>query len=260
MRARKRFGQHFLNDAGVLQRITDAVALRPAQRVLEIGPGTGALTEYLAAIEGTRYTAIEIDRDLVPQLQQRFPALQVINADVLSVDLQQLLGTATDGWRVVGNLPYNISSPLILKFVHYAHSAPGSIRDMHFMLQKEMADRMRATPSTKAWGRLSVMVQLFAEVENLFDVPPSSFTPPPKVDSAVVRIRPRATVDLPAQLSTLDQILRQAFSARRKRLSNALKSLNIDWSEMQAQPNWRADDVGAAEFLQIAQWVDEHRG
>ena len=260
MRVRKRFGQHFLNDAQVLQRITDAVALRPEQRVLEIGPGTGALTEYLATTEGIYYTAIEIDRDLVSQLQQRFLKLQVINADVLNVDLQQLLGAVLDGWRVVGNLPYNISSPLILKFVHYAHSAPGSIRDMHFMLQKEMADRMRATPSTKAWGRLSVMVQLFAEVEELFDVSPSSFTPPPKVDSAVVRIQPRAAVRLPAQLSTLDRVLRQAFSARRKRLSNALKSLNIDWSVMQAQPNWRADDVGVAEFLQIAQWVDEHDG
>ena len=258
MRARKRFGQHFLHDAQVLQRITDAVALRSEQRVLEIGPGTGALTEYLVATEGTRYTAIEIDRDLVPELQGRFPGLQVINTDVLKVDLQQLLAPTTDGWRVVGNLPYNISSPLVLKFVQYAHSAPGSIRDMHFMLQKEMADRMRAQPSTKAWGRLSVMVQLFAEVESLFDVPPSSFVPPPKVDSAVVRIQPRAELNLPAQLTTLDRVLKQAFSARRKRLSNALKTLNIDWSAVEAEPQWRADDVGVAEFLQIAQWVDEH--
>ena len=125
MRARKRFGQHFLHDAQVLQRITDAVALKSGQRVLEIGPGTGALTEYLAATEGTHYTAVEIDRDLVPELQQRFTALQIINTDILQVDLQELLGPVANEWRVVGNLPYNISSPLILKFILYAHSAPG---------------------------------------------------------------------------------------------------------------------------------------
>ena len=258
MRARKRFGQHFLHDAQVLQRITDAVALKSGQRVLEIGPGTGALTEYLTTTEGTHYTAVEIDRDLVPELQQRFSALQIINTDILQVDLQELLGPVTNEWRVGGNLPYNISSPLILKFILYAHGAPGSIRDMHFMLQKEMAERMCAQPSTKAWGRLSVMVQLLAEVEGLFDVSPSSFSPPPKVDSAVVRMQPRAQINLPARLSTLDRVLRQAFSARRKRLSNALKTLNIDWSVVVAEPQWRADDVGVAEFLEIAQWVDEH--
>ena len=259
MRARKRFGQHFLSDQQVLQQITNAVALRESQRVLEIGPGTGALTEYLLAAAETDYTAIEIDRDLVPQLQQQFPALRIVNADVLDVDLDTLLIPAdAGGWRVVGNLPYNISSPLILKFVLHSYKAPDRIRDMHFMLQKEMADRLRAQPGSKAWGRLSVMVQVFAEVDGLFDVLPSSFTPPPKVDSAVVRIVPRQEVVLPVPLETLDRVLRLAFSARRKRLSNALKTLNIDWSAVQAEPQWRADDVGVSEFLQIAQWAQEH--
>ena len=131
MRARKLFGQHFLHDAQVLQRITDAVALKSGQRVLEIGPGTGALTEYLTTTEGTHYTAVEIDRDLVPELQQRFAALQIINTDILQVDLQELLGPVTNEWRLVGNLPYNISSPLILKFILYAHSAPGSLSLIH---------------------------------------------------------------------------------------------------------------------------------
>lgn len=259
MRARKRFGQHFLSDQQVLQQITHAVALRQGQFVLEIGPGTGALTEYLIAAAKTDYTAIEIDRDLVPQLHKQFPALRIINADVLDVDLETLLiPTDGDGWRVVGNLPYNISSPLILKFILHSHMAPGCIRDMHFMLQKEMADRLGAQPGSKAWGRLSVMVQVFAEVDGLFDVPPSSFTPPPKVDSAVVRIMPRQQMALPVPLETLDHVLRLAFSARRKRLSNALKTLNIDWSAVQAEPQWRADDVGVSEFLQIAQWAQEH--
>ena len=178
MRARKRFGQHFLSDQQVLQQITHAVALRQGQCVLEIGPGTGALTEHLIAAAKTDYTAIEIDRDLVPQLHKQFPALRIINADVLDVDLETLLiPTDGDGWRVVGNLPYNISSPLILKFILHSHMAPGCIRDMHFMLQKEMADRLGAQPGSKAWGRLSVMVQVFAEVDGLFDVPPSSFSP-----------------------------------------------------------------------------------
>jgi 16S rRNA (adenine1518-N6/adenine1519-N6)-dimethyltransferase len=258
MRARKRFGQHFLSDRQVLQQITNAVALRQHQQVLEVGPGTGALTEYLVEAAETDYTAIEIDRDLVPQLQQRFPTVRIINADVLDVDLHELLTPSPVGWRVVGNLPYNISSPLILKFILHSYAAPSCIRDMHFMLQKEMADRLRAQPGTKAWGRLSVMVQVFADVEGLFDVPPASFTPPPKVDSAVIRIVPRQQVVLPAQLDTLDRVLRLAFSARRKRLSNALKILNIDWSAVLAEPQWRADDVGVNEFLQIAQWVDEH--
>ena len=259
MRARKRFGQHFLSDQQVLQQITHAVALRQGQCVLEIGPGTGALTEHLIAAAKTDYTAIEIDRDLVPQLHKQFPAIRIINADVLDVDLETLLiPTDGDGWRVVGNLPYNISSPLILKFILHSHMAPGCIRDMHFMLQKEMADRLGAQPGSKAWGRLSVMVQVFAEVDGLFDVPPSSFTPPPKVDSAVVRIMPRQQVALPVPLETLDHVLRLAFSARRKRLSNALKTLNIDWSAVQAEPQWRADDVGVSEFLQIAQWAQEH--
>ncbi|RPG33105.1 MAG: 16S rRNA (adenine(1518)-N(6)/adenine(1519)-N(6))-dimethyltransferase RsmA [Gammaproteobacteria bacterium TMED92] len=258
MRARKRFGQHFLSDEGVLQQLTQAIALTPGQQVLEIGPGMGALTAYLIAAAETDYTAIEIDRDLVPLLQQRFPSIRIINSDVLEVVLETVLTDSEQGWRVVGNLPYNISSPLILKYVLHSYSVPGRIRDMHFMLQKEMADRMRAQPGTKAWGRLSVMVQVFAEVEGLFDVLPSSFTPPPQVDSAVVRIVPRRDVALPAQLQTLDRVLRLAFSARRKRLSNALKTLNIDWSAVQAEPQWRADDVGLSEFLQIAQWAEEH--
>ena len=173
MRPRKRFGQHFLHDQCVLQGMADAIRLKTGDRVLEIGPGQGALTDYLYADEGMHYLAIEIDRDLAPLLPGRYPNIQVINQDVLRVDLNDVFaGNApADGppWRVVGNLPYNISSPLIIKLIDHVLASPGTIGDMHFMLQKEMASRLSAIPGTKAWGRLSVMIQVTARVDYLFD-------------------------------------------------------------------------------------------
>ncbi len=261
MRPRKRFGQHFLHDQGVLQGMADAIRLKTGDRVLEIGPGQGALTDYLYADEGMHYLAIEIDRDLAPLLPRRYPNIHVINQDVLRVDLSEVFaGDAPDGppWRVVGNLPYNISSPLIIKLIDHVLAAPGTVGDMHFMLQKEMASRLSAIPGTKAWGRLSVMIQVTARVDYLFDVGPESFTPPPKVDSSVIRITPIANAHLPVARQNLDQVLRMAFSARRKRLSNALKNLAIDWSAVEADPGLRADDVTVAQFIALAQWTAAH--
>ena len=258
MRPRKRFGQHFLHDQGVLQGMADALRLKDGDRILEIGPGQGALTDYLYADKGMYYLAIEIDRDLAPLLPGRYPNIHVINQDVLRVDLNEVFAgdASPDGppWRVVGNLPYNISSPLIIKLIDHVLAAPGTIGDMHFMLQKEMASRLSAIPGTKAWGRLSVMIQVTARVDYLFDVGPESFTPPPKVDSSVIRITPIANAHLPVARKNLDQVLRMAFSARRKRLSNALKNLAIDWQAVEIDAGLRADDVTAEQFIALAQW------
>src|SRR6478735_8408734 len=205
---RKRFGQHFLHDQGILRRIVEAIAPKPDDRIVEIGPGEGALTLPLLRAAG-HMTAIELDRDLIESLAARardIGALNIISADVLTVDFGDLAGglsrpsMASDALgllsgntqlRVVGNLPYNISTPILFHCLEYA----GSIRDMHFMLQKEVVDRMAAPPGSKTYGRLSVMLQLRCAVEPLFKVPPGAFRPPPKVDSAIVRLTP-----LPAHL------------------------------------------------------------
>lgn len=255
MQPRKRFGQHFLNDASILQRIADAVALQPKHHVFEIGPGQGALTEYLHQTLLARYLAVEIDRDLAPLLPARFPGIEVLQQDVLRMDLHAALAdrVADPAWRVVGNLPYNISSPLIMRLLDHVLAHPGNIQDMHFMLQKEMAERLSAQPGSKAWGRLSVMTQITVHAEYLFDVPPGSFHPPPKVDSSIIRLTPRAPAALAVPRKSLDRVLRLAFAGRRKRLSNALKPLQLDWAALAVDPGKRADDVTIDEFLAIAQ-------
>jgi 16S rRNA (adenine1518-N6/adenine1519-N6)-dimethyltransferase len=250
VKARKRFGQHFLSDDGVLDRIVRALRPNPADLLLEIGPGQGALTAYLAREVCVpdapgRYVAVEIDRDLVPLLRTRFPALELVNADILRVDLAALFGAGS--WRVVGNLPYNISTPLLVLLLEHLPQ----IRDMHFMLQREVAERLAATPGTKAWGRLTVLMQYHCTVEHLFDVAPDSFTPPPRVWSAVIRIVPRAHKP-PVDTAALDSVLRHAFAQRRKRLSNALQSLQIDWTACAVDPGKRADAVTVEEYLALA--------
>ena len=245
MRARKRFGQHFLTDASVLARIVDRIGPRPADKLLEIGPGRGALTELL---HGTteRFRAIELDRDLAPMLRARFPDLELIVGDVLKYDFAEL-GESVP-WRIAGNLPYNISSPLMIKLL----AAKSQVRDMHFMLQKELAERVDGRPGTKAWGRLSVLVQYHCAVELLFDVEPMSFSPPPRVWSSLVRLTPRAEPLLLRHPGYLDAVLRTAFSARRKRLGNALKSMQIDWDQAAVDTNARPDQLSVDEFVRIA--------
>jgi 16S rRNA (adenine1518-N6/adenine1519-N6)-dimethyltransferase len=264
MKARKRFGQHFLTDQGVLDGIVRAVRPVASDRLLEIGPGPGALTARLhrtfagaeipgdgadSALRG-QFVAVEIDRDLAPPLRGRFPALTVINADILRVDLDALL--AAGDWRIVGNLPYNISTPLLVRLLGHLPR----IKDMHFMLQREVAERLAAQPGTKDWGRLTVLMQLWCHVEQLFDVGPESFAPPPRVWSAVVRIRPRSSVPEVAP-AALDQVLRHAFTQRRKRLSNALQSLSIDWAQAGVDPGKRADAVTVDEYVALARSLPE---
>jgi 16S rRNA (adenine1518-N6/adenine1519-N6)-dimethyltransferase len=249
MRARKRFGQHFLTDQGVLGHMVSLIRPRPDDRLLEIGPGHGALTEHLHGTTA-RYVAVEIDRDMIPFLRARFDRMELVNADILRVDLATLLAEDAP-WRVVGNLPYNISTPLLLLLLEHLPR----IADMHFMLQREVAARLAASPGSKAWGRITVMVQYHCEVEQLFDVPPESFDPPPKVWSAVLRLVPRPqklALDDPANL---DLILRHAFSQRRKQLGNALQLVALDWARTGIDPRRRADDLSVAEFVALANAV-----
>lgn len=247
-RARKRFGQHFLRDEFVLGQISSALHLRETDALFEIGPGRGALTEVLYGQPG-RYRAVEIDRDLVPELKQRFPDMDLVHADVLSVPAQALL--AEGPWRVVGNLPYNISSPLLGALFN----ALNAIVDLHLMLQKEVADRLAAAPGSKRYGRLSVAAQVRVQPELLFDVPPEAFTPPPAVDSAVIRLTPLpAAVQLDsAVLSALDQVLRVAFAQRRKRLGNALKTLPLNLESLEIDAGLRPEQISVAEYVSLAQ-------
>lgn len=212
--ARKRFGQHYLTDRSVIQSIVRAIDPKPGERLVEIGPGTGALTAPLveALGAGGRLEAVEIDRDLAERLTARFGERLVVHrADALAFDFG-----GADGLRLVGNLPYNISSPLLMHLTQWA----GRVRDQHFMLQREVVDRIVATPGS-AMGRLSVALQNVYEVDLLFDVPPTAFDPPPKVDSAVIRMTPRPR-PLTTQVEALRRLLTAAFGQRRKMLRNTL--------------------------------------
>ena len=180
VRTRKRFGQNFLIDEGVIDRIVSVVGLSDSDRVLEIGPGTGAITSRLHEIAKENYTAIEIDRDLVRLLSDRYPNLTILNEDVLQVNFDSLI--VENEVRVIGNLPYNITSPLLFRLM--STSARSKVQDFHFMVQKEMADRLAASPGSKSWGRLSIMIQTSFEVSRIFDVAPSAFRPQPKVGLA----------------------------------------------------------------------------
>jgi 16S rRNA (adenine1518-N6/adenine1519-N6)-dimethyltransferase len=253
-RPRKRFGQHFLHDPGILRRIVDAIAPRPGQRIVEIGPGEGAMTLPLLRAAG-KLTAIELDRDLIAPLREKardVGELDIINADVLTVDFTALAqGTAI---RLVGNLPYNISTPILFHCLDHATA----IADMHFMLQKEVVDRMAAAPGSKTFGRLSVMLQLRCAVEPLLKVPPGAFRPPPKVDSAVVRLVPLPASALPdVDFDVIGNVVHAAFGQRRKTLSNALSGV-MDASAIAAagvDPRARAEQLAPLDFVALAKQI-----
>jgi 16S rRNA (adenine1518-N6/adenine1519-N6)-dimethyltransferase len=245
--ARKRFGQHFLVDPAVIERIVAAIDPRPGEALVEIGPGRGALTAPLLARTGA-LTAIELDRDLAARLK-RTPGLEVIEADVLGVDFAALAGVvAQRKLRIVGNLPYNISTPILFHLL----AASEAVVDQHFMLQKEVVARMAASPGGKDYGRLTVMLQWRYDIEQLLDVPPTAFEPPPRVDSAVVRMTPLAK---PASLdpALLREIVTVAFSQRRKLLRHTLGR----WLEQRADaPSFdvqrRAEEVSVDEYVALA--------
>jgi len=242
---RKRFGQHFLHDPGVLRRIVEAIAPQRGDAVVEIGPGEGALTRpLLERLE--RLTAIEIDRDLAARLSREFPGdrLAVVVADVLDYDFAAFPA----GIRIVGNLPYNISTPILF---HLARQA-GRVRDMHFMLQKEVVDRMVAKPSTPDYGRLSVTLQVRFAMQKLFDVAPGAFRPPPKVVSAFVRLVPLPDAAIPENFA---DVVRRAFSARRKTLRNALGLAPADFAALGIDPALRPENLSPGDYLRIAERV-----
>jgi 16S rRNA (adenine1518-N6/adenine1519-N6)-dimethyltransferase len=253
-RPKKSFGQHFLHEKRYIERIVAAMSPRAEDFVVEIGPGEGALTLPLLAVAG-RLTAIELDTDLIPGLQARAAGvgeLSIIHADVLKVDFTALAHRhGVERLRIAGNLPYYISSPILFHCVEHA----GAIADMHFMLQKEVVDRMAAEPGSKVYGRLSVMLQLACRVEPLFTVPPGAFRPPPKVDSAVVRLRPLAPHELhDADPARVHAIVKAAFAQRRKTLANGLKQLMDSEAIRRADvdPKARAETLAPADFVRLA--------
>ena len=249
---RKRFGQHFLTDQGIIEGIVQAIAPRPGQAVVEIGPGLAALTQPLVERLGN-LIVIELDRDLARQLREH-PQLSVVESDILKVDIHALARTAcADGQklRVVGNLPYNISTPILFHLL----GAVDVIEDQHFMLQKEVIDRMVAAPATSDYGRLSVMLQWRYAMENVLFVPPQSFDPPPRVDSAVVRMVPHAVPAL-IDVRQLSELVQVAFSQRRKLLRHTLgKWLDEHGFGGQFDVQRRAEEVPVAQYVALAQSV-----
>ena len=244
--ARKRFGQNFLVDRGIVAAIVSAIDPQRGDTVVEIGPGLGALTEALLA-RGAQLTVIELDRDLAARLRKR-AELNVIESDVLKVDFGALAQEAGQKLRLIGNLPYNISSPILFHLLPWADQ----VVDQHFMLQKEVVDRMVATPGNKDYSRLSVMLQWRYRMECVVDVPPGSFDPPPKVDSAVVRMIPLATppeVDLPE----FAKMVAVAFSQRRKILRHTLGAWMAEHGiEADFDLQRRAEEVPVADYLALA--------
>ena len=248
---RKRFGQHFLTDRSIIEDIVQAISPKPGQAVVEIGPGLAALTQPLAERLG-HLTVIELDRDLAQQLRAH-PQLTVLQADVLTVDfvsLAQTMGaTSPTKLRVVGNLPYNISTPILFHLLN----AVAVIEDQHFMLQKEVVDRMVAKPATSDYGRLSVILQWRYAMQNVLFVPPESFEPPPRVNSAVVRMVPRVEFEA-VDVARLSEVVKVAFSQRRKLLRHTLGK----WLEEKAfsgtfDVQRRAEEVPVNEYVVLAQ-------
>jgi len=250
--AKKSLGQHFLHERAYIDRIVLAVDPKPGDHLVEIGPGRGAITLPLLRRHGA-LTVIEFDRDLIAPLTDaaaELGALTLLNQDVLTVDFGRLAGDAGQ-IRLVGNLPYNISSPILFHALGYAHA----VADMHFMLQKEVVDRMAAGPGSKVYGRLSVMLQAWCQVTPLFTVPPGAFRPPPKVDSAVVRLVPKPASEVGIHDRTrFAQVVRAAFGQRRKTLRNALSGV-CDTAMIEAagiRPDARAEQVPVADYIRLA--------
>jgi len=263
-KTKKRFGQHFLHDHRVIQKLIYEVNPKPSDLMVEIGPGLGALTfPLLDSLE--QLHVVEIDRDVIKRLEQRNnPKLKIHSVDALVYEFSELTNNSEEPLRVVGNLPYNISTPLIfhlLEPLSNANEEKFVITDMHFMLQNEVVERITAKPGSKTYGRLSVMVQYYCETEYLFFVGPESFDPPPKVDSAILRLTPwserpfRAIDD-----KQLSKIIAQAFSMRRKTLRNNLKKL-ISAEQIESlgiEPSHRAETLGVEDFVKLSNFISSN--
>lgn len=255
-KARKRFGQNFLIDHGIIRDIVRAVHPHKDDVIVEIGPGKGAITQLLAD-SCDNLSVIELDRDLVPWLKVKFekhPNFQLFQADALQFDFAQLVKDDKP-IRIVGNLPYNISTPLIFHLLSYSTQ----VSDMHFMLQKEVVKRMAAQAGDSAYGRLGIMVQYYCAVENLFEVPPTSFDPAPKVDSAIVRLVPYKELPHRAtNIKTLEKLVNVAFQQRRKTLRNALKQLLASdiIEQLPIDTSARAEEISLADYVATSNLLD----
>jgi 16S rRNA (adenine1518-N6/adenine1519-N6)-dimethyltransferase len=250
-RPRKRFGQHFLKDFNIVQRIVMAIDPHQDQHLVEIGPGLGVLTENLLPLV-EKLDAVELDRDLIPKLHAAYLPLgnfTIHSADALRFDFCAL-ATNHEKLRIVGNLPYNISTPLIFHLIDQIQC----IQDMHFMLQKEVVDRLAAQPNSSDYGKLSVMIQYHCQVQSMFNVPPDAFSPPPKVDSSIVRLVPHQTPPVAVKdLVLFEQLVSRAFAQRRKTLRNNLKVwLNDEqWKASGIDPQRRAETLSIEEFARL---------
>lgn len=258
--ARKRFGQNFLNDSYIIDSIVSAIHPQKHEALIEIGPGLGALTEPV----GERLdalTVIELDRDLAARLQTHpflGPKLTIYQQDAMTFNFAELAAERGQPLRVFGNLPYNISTPLMFHLFSYTDA----IKDMHFMLQKEVVNRLVAGPGSKAYGRLTVMAQYYCNVIPVLEVPPESFTPAPKVDSAVVRLVPHTSDQRPSvsDVRVLSRITTEAFGKRRKTLRNSLGHLfSVEaLAEMGIDATLRAENISVAQYCQLANWLSTH--
>lgn len=243
---RKRFGQHFLIDQEVIDRIHVLIALKETDHVLEIGPGRGELTRGLIA-SGANIVAVEIDTHLAANLRVKYSSVAVISGDAL--ELAEKLFRRK---RIVGNLPYEISTPFLLKLF----STP-DIVDMHFMLQREVVERLTAVPATKDWGRLSVKAQQRWVVHRCLDVAPEAFWPSPQVDSSFVRIAPRSDPSFVKNQTVFDDVIRRAFGQRRKKISNSLVQLNVEWEQLGIDQSLRADQLTVGQYVTIANSLNQ---
>lgn len=257
-RAKKRFGQNFLHDDAVISQIISGINPMPEDRMVEIGPGRGALTEQLLYATEGKLQIVELDRDLIPMLRTKFfnyPELVIHEADALKFDFDQL---ADDQHllRVVGNLPYNISTPLIFHLLaNITH-----LKDMHFMLQKEVVERMSAQPGNSAYGRLGIMTQYYCRVQPLFLVSPEAFRPVPKVESAIVRLIPHENLPYPVDsIESLQNIVRTAFTKRRKTLRNALSGVVAPEAleDLKIDSQLRPENLSLEQFCLLSNWQRE---
>lgn len=255
-KARKRFGQNFLNDPYIIDGIVSAINPRPGQNLVEIGPGLGALTEPVGA-QTDKFTVIELDRDLAERLRNHpdlADKLTIHEGDAMRFDFNQLV-KPNNKLRIFGNLPYNISTPLMFHLFEFHKE----IADMHFMLQKEVVNRLSAGPGSKAYGRLTVMAQYYCKVVPVLEVPPTAFVPPPKVDSAVVRLEPYEELPHPAtSLKWLDRVCRDGFNQRRKTVRNCYKSLLDEQTleQLGINPSVRPESLTLQQFVAMANWLD----
>lgn len=257
-KARKRFGQNFLNDPYIIDGIVSSINPLPGQNLVEIGPGLGAITEPVGKLVD-KFTVIELDRDLAERLRNHpdlADKLTIHEGDAMKFDFEQLV-KPNNKLRIFGNLPYNISTPLMFHLFEFHKD----IKDMHFMLQKEVVNRLAAGPGSKAYGRLTVMAQYYCKVTPVLEVPPTAFVPPPKVDSAVVRLQPYEVLPYPAKdLKWLDRVCREGFNQRRKTVRNCYKSL-IDKDVLEAlgiNPSMRPENLTLEQFVDMANWLHDN--